>query len=273
MKTRLQVKVMAASLLAVGATVVLWACQKEKYPDDAIDAQIAKSVEMENYIVAGYELQTALVEFQKELNKVDFSKLEFVPNAEGIMSLQLPIQSLVFEAKLNTLNNQKRELHRKFPQLVSFTSERRESIIESCLTNSVVVNTKLLNMGINVMLPSTKGYYPEPWLEGMEFLGGWTAGSNYVEAHAIFFMDGNCVITVDPRNTRDSSHITVHRKTDGQWYHESSDSPIYILGHTHQTGWIPSQQDMDNCRKTPGLRRGIYFNGELREYNENGILW
>lgn len=94
MKTRLQVKVMAASLLAVGAAVVLWACQKEKYPDDAIDAQIAESVEMENYIVAGYELQTALVEFQKTMNSIDWSQMHYVKDEDGHEVMHLPVKAL-----------------------------------------------------------------------------------------------------------------------------------------------------------------------------------
>lgn len=273
MKTRLLIKVMAASLLAVGAALILWACQKEKYPDENLDAEITRSAVMENYIVAGYELQIAMKEFQKEISKVNFSKLEFTPNEEGIMRIQLPVQSLIFEARLNAFNDRKRELYRHFPQLASFSPERRESILESCVSNSVTVSTKLLDMGINIMTPSTKGFYPEPWLDGMDWLNDWMGDSSYVEAHAIFFDDGSCVILVDPRNTAGSANITVNLKSDGQWYHESSNRPIFILGHTHQSGWYPSQQDMDNCRKTPGLRRAIYHNGELREYNENGKCW
>lgn len=274
MKTRLQVKVMAASLLAVGAAVVLWACQKEKYPDDAIDAQIAKSVEMENYIVAGYELQTALVEFQKELNKVNFSKLEFVPNAEGIMSIQLPIQSLVFEAKLNALNNQKRELHRKFPQLVSFTSERRESIIESCIANSVIVSTKLLDMGINIFQPMTKRMI-EPWMdsEDYRFLGNWIAysGDRYVEVMMIVFADGHTTTYGSPNNTPINAELPTYYRGGNRYFLHDDSSPIRVLIHTHsdRMGVSPDPSALDmggKFKDVDNVTYGIYYKGDVQYY-------
>lgn len=116
MKTGLLAKVWAASLLAVGAALILWACQKEKYPDDTIDVQIAKSAEMENYIIAGYELQAALVEFQKEMNKVDFSKLEFVSGTDGKLVMRVPIPHQNFIEKLKALNLNRSALQCRFPE-------------------------------------------------------------------------------------------------------------------------------------------------------------
>lgn len=147
MKTRLLVKVMAASLLAVGAALILWACQKEKYPEDKIDTQIASSAEMENYIVAGYELQAALVEFQKELNKVDFSKLEFVSGTDGKLVMRVPIPHQNFIEKLKALNMNRSALQSRFPELAGFALERRNSIIGSCIACSMTVATKLLDTG------------------------------------------------------------------------------------------------------------------------------
>lgn len=94
----------AAAIASIGSMLIVSACQKEQYPDDTIELQIAKSAEMENYIVAGYELQAALNEFQKELNKVDFSKLEFVPGKDGKLVMRVPIPHQNFIKKLKALN-------------------------------------------------------------------------------------------------------------------------------------------------------------------------
>lgn len=124
------------------------------------------------------------------------------------------------------------------------------------------------------MFPATKGL-PEPFEDSMEFLGGWTAGSHYVEAHLVVYCDGTSAIVIDPNNTPTSSNITVTRRSDGRYYYPQggSNSPILVLAHTHQSGPYPSEQDKANCLKTPGLMRAIYHDGTLRGYDENGILW
>lgn len=258
-------------MLAVSAAVVLWACQKEKYPDDAIDAQIAKSVEMENYIVAGYELQTALVEFQKELNKVDFSKLEFVPGKDGKLVMRVPIPHQNFIEKLKALNMNRSALQSRFPELAGFALERKNSIIESCIAYSITVATKLLDMGINVMLPATKRL-PESFEDSMEFLGGWTAGSHYVEAVIVVYRDGSSCIYIDPSNTYKSSTYPPLKHANGTdlfYYPEGgSNSPILFIGHTHLSDGEASPKDRETA--IDGLREAVYYNDNFYPYDKNG---
>ena len=274
MRAHLHVKVWAASLLAVGAALILWACQKEKYPDENMDAEIAQSAEMENYIVAGYELQAALNEFQNELSKVDFSKLEFVPDTDGKSVMHLPFQTLDFDTKLRTLNERKQVLQSRFPELASFASERREGIIESCIAKSVVVSTKLLDMGINVFQPMTKRMI-EPWMdsEDFRFLINWSAysGDRYVEAMMIVFADGRTTTYIGPGNTPISASLPYVKSNGNAYFANDRTSPIRALIHTHSAihGIAPEPSAEDLSGKIKGVDNityGILYQGTVREY-------
>lgn len=269
MKTRLLVKVMAASLLAVGAALILWACQKEKYPDDTIDVQIAKSAEMENYIVAGYELQVALVEFQKAMNAIDWSQMYYVKDEDGHEVMHLPVQSLIFEAKLNQFNDKKDILQRKYRRLTSYSQEKCEDMIRYCLDNSVAVSTKLLDLGINISLPVTKQYMPEPFnnFELIDSLTNWTHNPNYVEAVTLTFADSTSLILIDPRNTSRHGIIpSLFEANDGKTYYPPAgfSNPVIRVGHTHQNSAKPSSAD--STVNYQGVERAIFFNGTFHKY-------
>ena len=274
MKTRLPLKVAVASLLTVIVAVILWACQKEKYPDENIDAEIARSAEMENYIVAGYELQAALNEWQNVLNAIDFSKLEFVPDADGKLVMHVPVQSLVFDAKLRALNTSRSVLQSRYPELASFVSARRQDIIESCISNSVVVNTKLLDMGINIFQPMTRRIRPELFDDSMLFLNEWTTNNHhYVEAVIVVYRDGSSSIYIDPRNTYKESHYPgIRPGSDGLFYYPEggSNSAILFVGHTHLSDGDPSATD--RATAVDGLREAVYYNGNFYAYDKNGRI-
>lgn len=252
-------KILSVSLLAIVAGAIFWACQKEKFPEDIPDAQIVASLEMEEYIVAGYELRSALNEMQQELKKIDFSKLEFVRDAEGKLVMHLPVQCRGFEVKLKAFNEKKYKLLQKFPQLSSFASNRRMKIIGTCIQNSVPVSTTLLNMGIDICI-STKRPGMETFDDSMLFLSEWVGNNpHYVEAVIIVYRDGSSCIYIDPTNTYKSSTYPPLQHVNGTdlfYYRDGgSDSPILFIGHTHLSGGEPSAKDCETA--IDGLREAV----------------
>ncbi len=273
MKKQLLFQILSVGIVVLTACLILWACQKEKYPND-IDARIAASPEMEAYIVAGYELQAARNEIQQELNKIDFSKLEFVREADGRLVMHLPTdQAFSFETKLKKLNVTKGVLQSRFPELSAFSLLRSEKIITSCIENSVTVSSTLLNLGFDISLPTKRPGGPEGFEDGMLFLENWVRNPNYVEAMMVVYRDGSSAIYVDPRNTSTQSHITLER-TNGLYYYREggSDSPILFLAHTHQSGPRPSAEDLIEMKKYPGLIGAVYYDGTLTAYDASGLL-
>lgn len=272
MKTHLPLKILSVSLLAVATAIVLWACQKEKYPDDMIDTQIASSAEMENYIVAGYELQAALNEFQKAMNAIDWSQMHYVKDEDGHEVMHLPVQSLIFEAKLNQFNDKKDILQRKYRRLTSYSQEKCEDIIQYCLKNSVMVSTKLLDMGIDIYLPTTK-FMDDP--EGlnqtalMDSLGRYTADTSHVEAMFFGHDNGYYDIHIDSANTRYEANPPGIVTNGGKYYWRGGsypNSPINTIGHTHfGNDSIPSHTDSIATR-LPGIRYVIFQGGTFHDF-------
>lgn len=261
---------MPAGLSAVLAGIVLWACQKEKYPDDTIDAEIAASVEMEEYVVAGYELQAALTEFQRAMNATDWSRMRYVQDEDGREVMRLPVQSLVFEAKLNRFNEKKELLQRKYRRLTSYSPERCEALIQNCLDNSVQVATKLLDMGFNVYLPRTKAIL-EPFTEESlkDSLGSWVNNSHYVEAWYVKYTNGIYNIFIDSTNTSNQARIPeiIRDNHTGNFYWPGGgqpNTPIDFIGHTHRNSSKPSAKD--SAAYIPGLTHTIFFNGTFHKY-------
>ena len=271
MKIRLLVKVWAASMLAFTFAVILWACQKEKYSDDTIGVQIACSQEMENYVVAGYEMQAALEELQKALNTIDFSKLEITRDADGKQVTHLPIQSLAFEAKLRQFNDRKRALQRRYPQIISLDSETRSGIVATCVQKSETVGTKLLDLGINIYQPRTKRQDPEGLDEErlMDSLGRYTASPTNVEAMFFGHDNGLFDIHIDSSNTRYGATPPGIVTNGGKYYWRNGsypNSPINTIGHTHfGNDSIPSHTDSIATR-LPGVRYVIFQGGAFHDF-------
>lgn len=266
----LLLKVLPAGLSAVLAGIVLWACQKEKYPDDTIDAEIAASVEMEEYVVAGYELQAALTEFQQAMNATDWSQMHYVQDEDGREVMRLPVQSLVFEAKLNRFNEKKELLQRKYRRLTSYSPEQCEALIQNCLDNSVQVATKLLDMGFNVYLPRTKAIL-EPFTEEslIDSLRRYVTNPNHVEALFVGYENHRYDIYVSDSNTRYSAWPPNIVQNGNRYFWRGGsqpNSPINLIGHTHfGNDSIPSSVDSSAIR-LPGVRYVIFTNGEFRDF-------
>lgn len=271
MKAHLLVKVWAASMLAFTFAVILWACQKEKYPDDTIDTQIAKSAEMENYIVAGYELQIALNEWQKAMDAIDWSNLSFVTDEEGREVAHLPVSNLVLEAKLEQFNNCKSALQRKYPQVKVLSLEKSYDIVWTCVQRSEVVAMRLLDLGININQPQTRPYL----LEGdiydgsFGFLSTWAKDTNNVEAIRLGFANGHSLTYVNGGNTVDSCFLP-HRVRDGNAYFpDYPSSPIRSIIHTHNDNMIHKPSDADYTGKIDSVNNieyGIFWRDSVYKY-------
>lgn len=270
MKKTLFFKILSAGTVVLAAGAILWACQKEKYPDDGIDAQIAASPEMEAYIIAGYELQAARNEFQKAMNAIDWSQMQWVKDEDGHEVMQLPIQSLIFEERLNQFNDKKNILQRKYRRIVSCSQEQCEQMIRLCLKNSVEVNTKLLNLGINIFQPTTKIMGgPEIFdeLQVIDSLQRWINNPNYVEAATLMFADSTNIIIIDSRNGPSNCiYPNLFEANDGRTYYPPSgfSNPVIRIGHTHKFSANPSEKD--KMIHYQGVERSIFFNGTFHNY-------
>ncbi len=271
MKKRLLTITFVCLLTVVGG-LIFWGCEKQNYVDDeALSAAIASSSEMEEYIIAGYEMHAALKEFEQVLNSIDFSKLDFVPDTDGKLVMRLPIQSLTFEARLGKFNDKKSALRKRYPQIASMPRETCNNMIRTCVQKSVRVSSKLLDMNVSVFQPNTK-IRPESFEDSMEFLSGWMGVSNYVEAVIIVYRDGSSSIYIDPRNTPTTSYYPPLSHVNGTdlFYYPGggNSSPILFIGHTHQSGPDPSAVDCQTA--IDGLIEAIYYDGNFYPFDKNG---
>lgn len=263
-------KILFSGALAIATLILCWACQKEQYPDDNCDAQIAASKEMESYIINGFQMQSALDAMQKEFDKVDFTTLKFEKGEDGKMVMHLPINNTTFEQQLLLFNQSKDALTHKYPQLASFSEDRQAQIIRACFKQSVSVNTALLELNINTFAASKA--ILEDYESSLLFLQQWVRSSNYVEAVIVVYRDGSSSIYIDPRNDATTSYYPPLQHVEGTdlFYYPAggSNSPILFIGHTHQSGPDPSQVDKQTA--IDGLKETIYYNGNFYPYDKNG---
>jgi hypothetical protein len=279
MKTNSFKKISMASvavLIALLASVMV-GCQKEEY--EPLNDSIINSSELEEYIIAGADFHQSLAIFEKEINKVDFSKLEITYNTDGgkIMRLPASVGSIRIEEKNQIFNEKKQALHKKYPQFAFFTLDISKQYFQQCIQNSINVSGKFLELGINTFRPKLKNdsegsltnYSGDEDISYMFWLlYNWVSNPNYVEVHIISYADGDYAIWIDDRNTPLSSHITVYGDGNGNWQHNGRD--ISFISHTHgagDNGPCASTKDRTSYSSTPGLERYIYYQGSFYDYN------
>jgi hypothetical protein len=83
-----------------------------RYDDESsgsMDNNIVNSVELEEYIIAASDFKQSLAIFEKEINNVDFSKLEVSYDTDGRKITRLPASfaSIKIEEKLQIFNEKK----------------------------------------------------------------------------------------------------------------------------------------------------------------------
>jgi len=236
-----------------------------------IDDDIINSPELEQYIIAGADLERSIALLEKELTKIDFSKLEFSIDKEGRKVKHLPVCSFTFniEEKLLAFNEKKEKLNNKHPEFSTFSLEKSKKYFRQCYKNSVLVSSKLLEFGYSTTRPLLKGGSEIHFGSEFElyyYLHRWTMDTAYIEAYIIAYSDGTYSTWIDDRNTDIKSYITLGKGSDGNWYFYAggSNSSIAWIGHTHVYTNGPSSADYD--QKVSGIPNYVWYHGNLIPY-------
>lgn len=227
------------------------------------------SPELEEYIIAGAEYREASNTFATELGKIDFSKLKFEEDLNGDRIIRIPI-SVSIEKKAMNFETKKNALFVKHPQFASMSPAIQYDYFQVCLRNSLNVNKKLLELGININHPLTKGGVSENYGsmdDVLKYLANWMEKSDYVEIVVIKYADGTIATYVDDRNTATEFHLPLETKNnDGKRYFPAggSNSPVTYIAHTHKSGSEPQGKDESTIRA--GITSAIYYDGAFHEF-------
>jgi hypothetical protein len=253
MKKYIKVQNLICKMLLAGTVVIgifMYGCSNENEILISMDDETVNSVELEEYIITASDFKQSFALFEKELGKVDFSKLEITYDADGREVMHLPASagSIRIEEKIQIFNEKKQALLEKYPQFAYFTSDESNEYFQQCIQNSLSVNNKLLEMGINVFRPLLKGGTVENWNSGngwLSFLSSWVNNSNYVEVYLIAHSNGTYSTWVDDRNTANSAYLTYSKKNGKYYFTQGGNTnSISWIAHTHRNSQYPSGADM-----------------------------
>ena len=271
MKKNLSFKTVGTILfVAAGMFFIFQGCQKDDYFDrEKIDQTIATSPELEEYVIAASDFQHSLNAFAHEMNKVDFSNLEIVQDSAGNYVTYLPgiIRSLRVEEKAQIMNEKKKALLRKYPQLASWNFSEANNYVNYSTDQSVKVNSKFLELGFNKYMALTKSGTTEMFGtlgEVMAYIADWMTRPDYVEAYIVIYYDGTKEVFVDDRNTATESYLPI---TNDNGNITRKGKRVQWIAHTHQESAKPGDADKAMAAKYPGLTQGIYYDGAFNWYN------
>ncbi len=259
----------AAAFVAVvaGSVFTMTGCEKE-HTANSLDPAIANSPELEAYVIAGYDLQQSIIDLRAYFSTIDLSKLEWVEE-DGRMVMHLPGFPPRIEDKVAAFNDEKSILLKKFPQITSFPLSLRGDYVQYCTQNSVTVNDKLFDLGINVYQLRTKARIDE-WMGIFNFLDGHMGSDDYVEVVIIGYADGGCFIYKHGSNTSTRARYPMFsRGSDGMAYYPEggNNSAVIMVAHTHRDSSTASPQDKE-VRYTE-FAEAIYYNGSFYRYNND----
>jgi hypothetical protein len=239
---------------------------------DRGDDNIINSVELEEYIIAASDFKQSLAIFEKEINKVDFSKLEVSYDKDGRKITRLPasVASVGIEEKLQIFNEKKEALLEEYPQFASFTLDKSKTYFQQSIQNSLNVSSKLLELGINFYQPLLKGgtyetYNSQPSL--LSFLSSWVNSPDYVEVFIIAYTNGSLATWIDSENTTHSSGISIYTKYNKHFTDVGGNSSAIVwVAHTHRTSSSAGAADIAFKNKYPHMGHRIYYNGYFHSY-------
>ena len=278
MKKHLLVKTALSGLFATLCTVGIVsfpACQKQDYDyseKDDLDPALLNSPELEEYIIAGADFQQTLNIFKDEISKIDFSKLEFVEETPGKKIMRLPI-SVHIEEKSRIFKEKKEALLTKHPLFSSLSESTKYDYFRICIQNSIKVNNRLLELGIDINQPTTKASYTEGFENKYSVLGylaEWMQNSNYTEVIIIVFEDGSATIIHDDENFTPTQATIPSLGYDGKGNFYYDNKKIDFVGHTHTSGPEPNGKDLENPDgQYTGLDQAIYYDGAFHHFQVN----
>ena len=274
MKKHLLVKTMLSRsfvIFCAACMVLSQSCQKQDYieEEDYLDPVLLNSTELAEFVIAGVEYQHTMNTLQATISKVNFSEMKFIEKSNGIKVMQLPF-ILNFKNKSQLLNNKKQSLLAKYPQFASLTKKEKYEYFQNCFKNSTYVNRKLLELGINISQPTTKGSWTESFNDSdgyMSYLADWMENPEYNEAIIIVFKDGSATIVHDDSFTPTQSVIPSLGYTDDYSAYYYDNKEIDFVAHTHQNSSTPSKDDFKNPNNDlQGLKQAIYYNGTFGDF-------
>jgi hypothetical protein len=261
-------KLLLAGMVAIG--ILVYGCSNEN--EIVSDDEIVSSVELEEYIITASDFKQSLALFEKEFSKVDFSKLLITYDADGreIMHLPVFVSSIRIGEKIQIFNEKKQALLEKYPQFASFMPDEINEYFQQCIQSSLNVNSKLLELGVNLSRPllksgKTETWYGEDWYFLMSFLSSWVNSSNYVELFIITHQNGSYSTWIDDKNTSNTAYIT-YTTSNGKYYFGGNSSPISRIAHTHRNSQYPSGADMTTKSNMSGISHNIYYQGGFYAY-------
>lgn len=263
-------KVLSVGALAIAMLVTCWSCQKEDNPtsDEELAALIARSQEMEDYIVAGYELEKIMQEWEEAMANIDFDNPDYI-DENGYHVIKLPVSQEDIQKKLDKFNECKSALQKKYPQVISMSSEQCYSIIEACMKNSETIGDKLLAMGINVFMASKVIVEDLILPFDQQFLSEYVSNPNNVEAMWLQFEDGHQIIYINGNNTTDSCYLPYSVSNGNAYFPGYPNSRLTTIIHTHNGDMLPSPSEIDQQGKLPGVNNvdyGIYWKDNVYYY-------
>jgi len=250
----------------MGLIVFLSSCQKDNF-EGGVDQEIAKSPEMEEYIIAASVFKESLNIFNEEIKKVDFSKLEIVTEPDGrkVIHLSEAIRSIHIERKAMIMNEKKEALLQKYPQLALENLETKYGYINYCVKKSVKVNNNFLERGIIINLPLTKSGETEftgGYDDMMSYLSYWVSTTN-VEAVIYVYSGGQTEVVSGISSNAAAISLRYDRPTQTATH---NGRPLLYIAHTHNDNSSPSTQDMNVRNNYPGFPFAIYNNGTMSFY-------
>lgn len=280
-----------AFISIIPSAIFIQSCSYDKektIEDELVDSEIINSTELEQYIIAGADLQQSLANISSTLNKIDFSTLEVDYNVDGWKKVVHIPRDLInpneeIEEKVQILNEKKEALLKKFPQFSSLKRDVGEKYFRQCVESSINVSDEFLRLGINTSRPLLKSgpneangsYIHQDQCYLYQFLGSWVTTTNpdYQELWIMKFQDGTYATYQHPDARPTSNGYTVGgwppRQIDqhGQWYYSVDGTPkrIVEIGHTHIDHSYPTPGP-DHFDTPPGVQRFIYYNYNMYYY-------
>lgn len=249
--------------------VFIQGCSMEE--DEPLDEAILNSSELEEYIIAGADFQKSLAVFTATLNKIDLSMLDSSFNSEGRKVLYLPasVGSIQIEKKIQSFNEKRDALLKKFPQFTSFRKDISKEYFQHSIKNSVNVKTEFLKLGINPSKLKLKSDNETIWsgnCNGLDgFLNSWVNSAGYVEVVILYYYGGDIDVIQVPGASQGSTNPLTFQTQGGMSYYNSR--AVWNVGHTHtDDNGADTPSDPEDYWNLPGTTQFIYYNGSYIYY-------
>jgi hypothetical protein len=254
-------------------TLLIGGCQVETNHDE-IDPVITNSPELEDFIIAATDLDQAMNIFKREIENMDFTKLETViKDGREVTYLPEPIPSLHIEQKSLLMQEKRVALFNRFPQFASMDVDDARRHIDKCIKQSERVTDDFLKKGINIYQPLTRQTPHESFATSYDNksklisdLSNWLGQPNYSEVYILMYQDGTYRVYPGGGNGYSANIVLKGNTQTGVYYYPTASPSNKIIGiaHTHQHSANASNDDIANKRN--GLPAYIYFGGAFHRY-------